>query len=276
MNWLEILAFLSNIGAALVVFMIGILFGMVLISLPSRCACQVALHLPRKAVSWWHYCFRGIIWTLYRRNANAVVLQSIEECAPFLSLHFSSGGDGEIWLYNNDLTVFADDGLFSSLYAQAVFPIKTISAVKIVFDKRCQDNLMRVNKDAWGLIRNRLTDRGYHGGRAKIIKYLFLQESDAEICNEMFKKFVSEEAYVFYTRDATLRGTDSLCVYRRYDGAMDAANEDRVILLAKRCGYPHDPLCIFMPDAIVTKFTQIFAESTRWKDFVNLATELAK
>jgi len=263
----------TNFTLILFIFLAGLLAGLVLFPLPTKWASKIAVHLPWKCVSVGRFLFRGITWSLYRSASNAVVLKSIGDCVPYLALHFAMGKPGEIWLYNNDLTAFADDGLFSDLYKKMVFPMTNIHTVKIVFDKRCQEKLNSVSKEVWRSIRNRLIDSNEHGKRARIIKYMFTDDSLAAICDAEFTNFVSEEAYVFYTGGPSLHGSDSICVYRRYDGDMHAADEDRVILLAKRNGKHFDPLSIFMPEAIVNTFTKIFVhtERTKWDDLLNLA-----
>lgn len=267
-DMLEIIDVISN---PFIFLLVGILIGIILVKVPTSVACSIATILPGINNKWGRFFLRGISWRLYRNASNAVVVKKIGECAPFLKMHFSSGIDGQIWLYNNDLTAFAQDGLFKELYEELVFSMDNIKLVKIIFDSRCKKNMLKIEKHIWEKMHERLVNNNHHKERSKIIKYMFLDNTVAKN-NVEFQKFISDEAYVFYTRGSSIEAEDSTCVYRRYDGDMHLAEDDRVIIMSKRKRKPQDALNVFMPGKIIGTFVDIFSntEDNKWEDFISL------
>ena len=80
-------------------------------------------------------------WIYYKKKCNAVILEHIDHCKPFLDLHFAGEAAGQIWLFKSDLRAFWEEDPFKELYVDIVGKRTNIKHVKILISQGEIDGL---------------------------------------------------------------------------------------------------------------------------------------
>lgn len=221
---------------------------------------------------WFLY---GAAWSFYRSRADAVILKTIRESKDYLRFHFAEGGDGQIWLFKNDLRAFWHTPTFNALYKDLVEGNTNVTRVRLLLTKDQKEN----TSDA----RWRKIHENFHG-QMRLQDIVELSTLDENELQGPFADFVStDEAFVFYTREAGLLNEETICIHRLYERAgEDTSTEEhlrdlRITVVASRGGRYSgmDPLYSrFISDPRhVEAFEHLFREDRCWEKLFIMAKE---
>ena len=211
----------------------------------------------------------------YKYTTDAVILSNLDQCKPYLDLHFSSDESGQIWLFRSDLRGFWDETIFKELYLDIFDKRNNISEVKIILSKKEID---RLDTAEWKSVYSNLAK--LNTLRNESIKYAIVEDfknnAEAIIKEENFFKYVSDESFVFYTRTKKLYGKETICIHRRVSEKVNVVHDLRITLIAawKWDGLPNEGLHKFMQQPIAIQFETLFSSPNndiQWEQLSKLA-----
>ena len=207
--------------------------------------------LSKPIVQWFARTVR-LTWLHYRTSGNAVVLPDLVDCQHYLRCFFRWRKTGFIWLYRNDLYAFWDKDTFDSLYKEIVDKSVNIACVRILIEER---DLANITPSQWRRIRRNLDDTAR---LQAIVKYRPFSESWLESQWPDFARYLSDEAFIFYTRTSNLLAKEAICVHRRFHRDEENPTDMRITLVAgRRKSEDEYPLKTFIGD-FANRFQGLF------------------
>jgi hypothetical protein len=143
----------------------------------------------------------------YWENTNAIIVSDIDKCRHFLKSHFSKGSGG-IWIFHCDLFGLWSCKTFDNLYLKIIEPLyNNIDSFRIVIKKEEEYTDIR----DWQRINFHLKMLDNMKKKISFKFYEDLPEADDNILS-----FLSNESYIFYTRENYDIGENAICVQRNF------------------------------------------------------------
>jgi hypothetical protein len=143
----------------------------------------------------------------YWEDTNAIIVSDIDKCRHFLKKHFSKGSGG-IWIFHCDLFGLWSCKTFDNLYLKIIEPLyDNIDSFRIVIKK--EEEYTDI-KD-WQRINFHLKMLDNMKKKISFKFYDDLPDTDDNILS-----FLSNESYIFYTRENYDIGENAICVQRNF------------------------------------------------------------
>lgn len=211
----------------------------------------------------------------YQQSRNAVVVQNIRDCLPFMQLHFQTGS-GEIWIYRSDLFGFYNCDAFLQLYWGVIEMLSpNISAVKLLIPRDWVVAIDQVKGGSlWGIIDAHLSQLRR---TAEIIEYCILEDALEDVCllgDRQFDHFTSNECFVFYTSAGHGLDKSAICIHRLFlpeDKGIDVPDLRIVVVnspTVAQHGVP--PMRGLVTQSTSRKFEKVFSDGIGWSPFGDL------
>lgn len=216
----------------------------------------------------------------YNDARNAVVVRGISECSEYLRRHFAMGS-GDIWIYHTDLYAFWDCDSFASLYLKVIDRElgDKIRLIRLVIDDRelrtpedkaqeavkkdsgnyekLLEKYRREDANNWEQIRNHLDQLSSTKHKIQFTTNAVIERKGS--FPDSFKRFTSDESFIFYTRDGCKLGREAVCVQRLYVTPEHAHSSVEVSSLRIMIVAGDSPLHIFLDPRIRENFERIFS-----------------